>query len=426
MNPYYSAPAAPIDFTVARAAPIRTEFARIEAAFDKLNGRTSFLIAGGTANALTLDMAFPPEEYEEGMVLLVKITDTNTGPATINVNDLGPVEVVTRVNDPLVAGDLIEGSVETLFYVDGRFMIREVAGAQGPEGPQGPADGPPGLSAYQVALAGGFVGTQAQWLLSLVGAAGANGNTVLNGAAAPGPLDGINGDFWIRTSNWTIYGPKALGAWPAPVSLVGPPGSGTNGTNGTNGLSAYQIAVANGYVGSEAAWLASLQGADGTGSTWNDLGGKPASLTALAALAGADHKLPLFTGVGSMALVTLSPFMRDLLAVSDGAALAGSLGAVSVVEAHGGSPGWLRLDVGDFVLSLMWGVTTIAGNGVTVVNYPDGGFSTFSIAVLSANGDTATTAQHNPGAVTSCGTTSFNVFSAADAAKPGFWIAVGV
>jgi len=48
---------------------------------------------------------------------------------------------------------------------------------------------------------------------------------------------------------------------------------GTNGTNGTNGaagaagISAYQVAVNNGFVGNEAAWLASLEGADGTNGT---------------------------------------------------------------------------------------------------------------------------------------------------------------
>ena len=38
---------------------------------------------------------------------------------------------------------------------------------------------------------------------------------------------------------------------------------GTDGTNGTDGKSAYQVAVDNGYVGTEAQWLASLKGADG-------------------------------------------------------------------------------------------------------------------------------------------------------------------
>ena len=37
--------------------------------------------------------------------------------------------------------------------------------------------------------------------------------------------------------------------------------------NGRNGLSAYQIAVINGFVGTEAQWLNSLKGANGSGAT---------------------------------------------------------------------------------------------------------------------------------------------------------------
>lgn len=41
---------------------------------------------------------------------------------------------------------------------------------------------------------------------------------------------------------------------------AGPKGDkGDQGVQGTSGLSAYQVAVANGYVGTEAQWLASLQ-----------------------------------------------------------------------------------------------------------------------------------------------------------------------
>ena len=71
-------------------------------------------------------------------------------------------------------------------------------------------DGPlsAGLSAYEVAVANGFNGTEAEWLQSLVGPAGKDGQ---------------------------------------------------------NGASAYQVAVANGFSGTEAEWLASLKGEDGAG-----------------------------------------------------------------------------------------------------------------------------------------------------------------
>nr|MBP8762214.1 hypothetical protein [Acetoanaerobium sp.] len=85
-------------------------------------------------------------------------------------------------------------------------------------------DGKDGLSAYEVAVANGFVGNEAAWLLSLKGADGADG------------ADGA---------------PGANGS------------NGTNGADGADGLSAYEVAVANGFIGTEAAWLLSLKGADG-------------------------------------------------------------------------------------------------------------------------------------------------------------------
>jgi hypothetical protein len=55
------------------------------------------------------------------------------------------------------------------------------------------------------------------------GTNGTNGNTVLNGSGAPAGGTGVNGDFYIDTAAWDIYGPKAAGAWPSGVSLIGPP-----------------------------------------------------------------------------------------------------------------------------------------------------------------------------------------------------------
>jgi hypothetical protein len=71
------------------------------------------------------------------------------------------------------------------------------------------------------------------------------GNVILNGSTAPASETGSNGDFYIDTTNYDIYGPKTSGEWGSPTSLVGPTGAtgstgatgaaGTNGTNGTNG-----------------------------------------------------------------------------------------------------------------------------------------------------------------------------------------------
>lgn len=88
-------------------------------------------------------------------------------------------------------------------------------------------DGEKGLSAYELAVQNGFAGTLAEWLNSLKGADGKDG---VNGK------DGINGKDGAN---------------------------GRNGTDGKDGLSAYEIALNNGFVGTESEWLDSLKGKDG-------------------------------------------------------------------------------------------------------------------------------------------------------------------
>lgn len=100
-------------------------------------------------------------------------------------------------------------------------LLSEVqSGSNGTDG----KDGENGLSAYELAVQDGFTGTLAEWLESLKGANGKDGR---DGA------DGTNGI------------------------------DGKNGTDGKDGLSAYEIALKNGFVGTESEWLISLKGKDG-------------------------------------------------------------------------------------------------------------------------------------------------------------------
>ena len=52
-------------------------------------------------------------------------------------------------------------------------------GQRGPQGDASSVAGPAGKSAYEVAVAAGFTGTQAEWLASLKGAKGDTGTTVV-------------------------------------------------------------------------------------------------------------------------------------------------------------------------------------------------------------------------------------------------------
>jgi len=78
--------------------------------------------------------------------------------------------------------------------------------ATGPQGPQGTA---------------GTNGTN-----------GTNGNTILFGTVTPSNTStGVDGNFYINTSTYVLYGPKTSGVWGTGVSLMGAgvPGGGTTG-----------------------------------------------------------------------------------------------------------------------------------------------------------------------------------------------------
>ena len=82
-------------------------------------------------------------------------------------------------------------------------------------------------------------------LAALPEGGGAGGAIVRNGSGVPSSETGSNGDFYINTVNYDIYGPKTAGAWGSATSLIGPTGAtgstgsqgatGAAGTNGTNG-----------------------------------------------------------------------------------------------------------------------------------------------------------------------------------------------
>jgi hypothetical protein len=57
--------------------------------------------------------------------------------------------------------------------------------------------------------------------LGTSGPQGPRGTGLLNGIGEPSPLFGIQGDFYLNTTNMNLYGPKTESGWGDPVDLVG-------------------------------------------------------------------------------------------------------------------------------------------------------------------------------------------------------------
>lgn len=88
--------------------------------------------------------------------------------------------------------------------VQGEQGIQGVAGKDGKDGVNGVrgSDGKDGLSAYQVAVANGYKGTQTQWLQSLVGATGNTGVDGLNGWSAVLKTVSRGSDIVLQIHDW--------------------------------------------------------------------------------------------------------------------------------------------------------------------------------------------------------------------------------
>lgn len=110
-------------------------------------------------------------------------------PSTIEVNESGVIPVL-EISTP-------------------RSTIIEIITA-GPKGDDGAAgDAQEGDSAYQVAVNNGFIGTEAAWLTSLIGADGADGTVGVDGT------DGTDGVAGI-----TIVNHGAVGGTARPAGAI--------------------------------------------------------------------------------------------------------------------------------------------------------------------------------------------------------------
>ena len=160
-------------------------------------------------------------------------------------------------------------------------------GADGEDGANGMdgADGADGLSAYEVWLAHGNEGTEEDFFESLTGPEGQQGPAGQDGADGANGIDGTNGtdgadgadglsafEIWLAAGNTgneadflaSLVGQDGADGVNGLDGLNGADGAdGLNGSDGADGLSAFEIWLAAGNTGNEADFLASLIGAPG-------------------------------------------------------------------------------------------------------------------------------------------------------------------
>ena len=152
-----------------------------------------------------------------------------------------------------------DGNTIVTFTDNSQIVIN--GGKKGNDGLQGPQ----GKSAYQVAVASGFVGSESEWLASLKGEKGDQGPKGEPGEPGKQGPKGDPGEQGLQGPKGNpgeqgLQGPKGDPGEPGKQGPKGEPGEqGLQGPKGDPGKSAYQVAIDNGFVGTEDEWLTSLK-----------------------------------------------------------------------------------------------------------------------------------------------------------------------
>lgn len=217
--------------------------------------------------------------------------------AEIKVTDLPaiPLEDFTGNDSFLIIDDgKVRRLTRTVFQVwlaanvKGERGDQGVAGRDGAKGTNGlnGRDGTNGLSAYQIAVQNGFVGSNAEWLNSLKGATAAKGDAGDNGWSPVFKTESSEGGSYLKVVDWVggtgtkpllvgyvsdagivdtvatannLRGERGVQGEQGEQGAKGEKGDlGSEGVQGEQGLSAYDIVVLNGFEGTEEEWLVSL------------------------------------------------------------------------------------------------------------------------------------------------------------------------
>lgn len=227
-------------------------------AIDEEAGTSTWTYIGSIKGDTGYGIYIATAEPAEGVLALTAIKQEGVRKDDTVLTPNGSLYTVTAVDE--TAGTVTVDTVD----------VQSIKGIQGDKGETG-------ASAYEVAVENGFEGTEEEWLASLKGAKGEAGKDfkIVKTYASVAEMEAdfsnpdsivVEGEFVAISSN--VEDPdnaKVYVKGATAFSFV----TDLSGAQGIKGLSAYEVAVENGYEGTEEEWLASLKGANGTrGAKW--------------------------------------------------------------------------------------------------------------------------------------------------------------
>lgn len=135
---YYNPSGKPINQTRGLAAEVRSEFQMIQAGFAMLpspaalvGGAGNYSPDTGLANAYVVTLGSAITAYTDGLTILFKAANANTGTATVGVNALGLRTITRSDGSALQAGDILAGQIVQASYstTNGKFQLQATGAA---------------------------------------------------------------------------------------------------------------------------------------------------------------------------------------------------------------------------------------------------------------------------------------------------------
>ena len=224
-------------------------------------------------------------------------------------------------------------------------------------------NGKDGQSAYELAVEKGFKGTEEEWLTSLIGKDGINGKNGINGK------DGVNGKDG-KTAYQIALDNGFVGTEEEWLDSL----KGSSVYKGDNGKSAYELAVENGFVGTLSQWLDSLIGKDGLDGVngTNGLNGKDGKDGIDGTNGKSAYELAVENGYNG----TLTQWLASLIGANGTNGIDGTNGNDGLDGANGKSAYDLAVENGYSGTVQEWLASLVGQNGTN-------GKSAYEIAVLN-------------------------------------------
>lgn len=131
-NGYLSKPADKLPLTRVRAVDLNTLASAVDTAFDKLptetdlkQNKTTFGADTGTQNNYIVTLPYSLAAYAEGLEVNIRVSLTNTGAVSVNVNGLGVKAIKFPGGQDVTSGMIPAGSYLNLRYdnTNGYFVI---------------------------------------------------------------------------------------------------------------------------------------------------------------------------------------------------------------------------------------------------------------------------------------------------------------